>query len=630
MVGTVLDLRTIIQPDSLAKMIGNTYQQYNSFRIGWVEDKRELRNYVFATSTRTTTNNQLPWKNSTTIPKLCQIRDNLHANYMAALFPQAEWFKWEGSEADAEIAQTRKVIQSYIQNKVEQSNFEQTVSQLIYDYIDYGNVFATTIWVQESSVDPDTGETILGYIGPKIVRISPFDMIFNPTANEFSQTPKIIKVVKSLGEIIKDVENYPDGDAKDLASYALNRARDVRRTFAGVSPADIAKSESFLIDGFGDMKQYYGSGLVEILTLYGDLYDVESGELYQDHEITVIDRAYVLSKKPNPFWRKNGVIKHAGWRLRPDNLYAQGPLDNLVGMQYRIDHLENLKADAFDLYAFPVMKIKGYVEDFDYAPNERIYLGDEGDVEFMRPDATALSADTMIEKLEMKMEEMAGAPREAMGIRTPGEKTAYEVQNLQNAASRLFQNKISYFEDMIIDPLLNDMLELARRNLPVSDLVRFFNDKQDVVEFIKVTRDDLSASGKIKPMGANHFAQRNMIIQNLTNFANSAMGQDPAINVHMSGKRLAHVFEELFDIEQYGIVKDNIRVIEQAETQQLAQAASQSLQQQDATPGLNESPPIPGSSDTTRNGITGEPPIGEPLTPAPNQRQRPIQTLPGR
>jgi hypothetical protein len=26
-----------------------------------------------------------------------------------------------------------------------------------------------------------------------------------------------------------------------------------------------------------------------------------------------------------------------------------GPLDNLVGLQYRIDHLENAKADALDL-----------------------------------------------------------------------------------------------------------------------------------------------------------------------------------------------------------------------------------------------------------------------------------------
>lgn len=591
MVGKVLDINSIITPDGMALNIGNVYHSYNNFRMNWAAEKSELRNYIFATDTKTTSNNKLPWKNNTTIPKLCQIRDNLHANYMAALFPQSDWMKWEGADADAETITTRNVIQAYIQNKVEQSGFKQTISQLIYDYIDYGNVFATTTWIAESSKD-EKGETIIGYVGPKIIRISPLDTTFNPTVNEFTDSPKIIRGLKSIGEIIKQVENDPDEDNKKLATYALDRARDVRRKLAGVSASDIAKTQAYLIDGFGDITQYYGSGLVETLTFYGDLYDVEANKLYEDHIITVIDRAYVLSKKPNPYWRKQGVIKHAGWRLRPDNLYAQGPLDNLVGMQYRIDHLENLKADAFDLYAFPVMKIKGYVEDFDYGPSEKIYIGDDGDVEFMRPDAAALSAETMIDRLEARMEEMAGAPREAMGIRTPGEKTAYEVQNLQNAASRLFQNKINYFEEMIIDPLLNDMLELARRNLPISDLVRFFNDKDNVVEFIKVTKEDLVSAGKIRPTGAAHFAQRNMMVQNLTNFANSALGQDPAINVHMSGKKIAHAIEDLFDLKKYDIVSDNIRVSEQAETQQLAQAASQDLQTQDATPGLSESAPL--------------------------------------
>ena len=120
-----------------------------------------------------------------------------------------------------------------------------------------------------------------------------------------------------------------------------------------------------------------------------------------------------------------------------------GPLDNLVGMQYRLDHLENLKADVFDLIAHHVLKIKGHVEDFDYGPGETIYVGDEGDVEFMRPDVTALNADMQIDRLEAKMEDMVGAPKQAMGIRTPGEKTKFEVQTLDNASSRIFQSKIN-------------------------------------------------------------------------------------------------------------------------------------------------------------------------------------------
>jgi len=97
---------------------------------------------------------------------------------------------------------------------------------------------------------------------------------------------------------------------------------------------------------------------------------------------------------------------------------AMGPLDNLVGMQYRIDHLENLKADVFDLIAFPPIKQKGYVEDWNWGPGEKIFMAEDADVESLAPDTTALNADQQIHELEMQMEEMAGAPKEAMGIRS--------------------------------------------------------------------------------------------------------------------------------------------------------------------------------------------------------------------
>src|SRR5258708_9446601 len=93
------------------------------------------------------------------------------------------------------------------------------------------------------------------------------------------------------------------------------------------------------------------------------------------------------------------------------------------------------------------------------------------------PDGKALSGNLEIENLERLMEEMAGAPREAMGFRTPGEKTKYEVQSLENAAARLFQNKIKQFEEQIIEPLLNAMLELARRNLTGPTVIKVFDDE---------------------------------------------------------------------------------------------------------------------------------------------------------
>ena len=64
----VLDIEHLLQPDTLAGEIASKWQQWHSHRTNWINEKKELRNYIFATDTRTTTNNKLPWSNSTTTP----------------------------------------------------------------------------------------------------------------------------------------------------------------------------------------------------------------------------------------------------------------------------------------------------------------------------------------------------------------------------------------------------------------------------------------------------------------------------------------------------------------------------------------------------------------------------------
>jgi len=571
------DVEQFLDRDRLAVTIANNWTEWQGLRKEWESEKRELRNYIFATDTTKTTNASLPWKNKTTLPKLTQIRDNLHANYMAALFPNDEWLSWSGDDEDSVAMDKRKAIEFYMKNKLNNSGFRNTISKLILDYIDYGNSYSGITYVNESKSDPITGEVIQGYVGPRLYRISPFDIVFNPTTASFEESPKIIRSIKSLGELKKNVLNNPElGYSQEVIDRILNN----RKAYTQLDPSDRAKSEGFSVDGFGSIEQYYNSGYVELLEFQGDIYDQDTDTLYEDHIITVIDRSYIVRLEPNKSWLGEGYIRHVGWRTRPDNLLAMGPLDNLVGMQYRIDHLENLKADVFDLIAHPVMKIRGYVEDFEYGPGERIYAGDDGDVDFMRPDTTALSADMQIRELENKMEEFAGAPKQAMGIRTPGEKTAYEVQALENAAGRTFQNKITHFEELFIEPQINAMFEMSRRHLDGADIIRVMDDDFGVASFLTVTKEDITARGKLYPRGARHFAKQAQLIQNLTQFANSSIGQDPAVNVHISGKRMAQLAEELLGVDKFGLVQENVRIMEQQETQRIMQSAQQQLQQE--------------------------------------------------
>jgi hypothetical protein len=571
MAGTNIDLDMLLDPHSMAVEISQQWTDWNNARRQKIEEWKELRNYIYATDTRTTSNSKLPWTNSTTTPKLTQIADNLHANYFAALFPQKRWFRFEANDQESDTKNKRDVIQSYMQNKIRQSDFENTVSRILNDYIQYGNCFATVDFTRDY-IEMD-GEIIVNYVGPKLVRISPFDICFNPLAPNFSESPKIIRSIVTLGEIARKIEESVDNAyMADVMDKMM-----VNRTSTVIQDVDVTKSQGFIADGFSNIKEYYDSNYVEILTFYGDIYDKDTKTFHKNRVITVVDRAYVLSNEQNPSWLGKSAVFHAGWRERPDNLYAMGPLDNLVGMQYRIDHLENLKADVFDQIAYPIMKIRGDVEDFDFEPGSRIYMGEEGDVGYLMPDSTALNADFQIQNLEGKMEMMAGAPREAMGIRSAGEKTAFEVQQLMTAAGRIFQHKTAHFERVFLEPILNAMLEVSRRNMNVSDTIRVFDDATGAVLFKTITKDDITAKGKIVPVGARHFAERARRIQNLTQLYQIKLS-DPTVSAHLSGKEFARILSE--ELGEPELFSENISVSEQLETQQQMQEAEAINQEQ--------------------------------------------------
>lgn len=584
---TVLEIQSMLSPEDMASNVVMYWDTWRNQRSTWQAEKQEVRNYIFATDTTTTSNSTLPWKNKTTLPKLCQIRDNLHANYNSALFPNDDWLKWEGYTQDAEEKEKRKAIQAYMSNKVREGGLRTEVSKLLLDYIDTGVAIADTIWVDERKVDPDTGETIQGYVGPKVVRISVDDIVFDPTARAFTNAPKITRTIKSLGQLELQAEHSND----EYFKQAVQEARELRVGLGGYSIDDFNKAVAYSVDGFGSLYEYYSSGYVELLEFEGTLYDNESGRLLDDYIITIMDRRSVVRKVPIPAWKRGGHKCMISWRKRPDNLYGMGPLDNLVGLQYRVDHLENLKADMGDMILAPPIKVIGDVDEFEWAPFEEIHIAEGGDVVPMPPAAQAFAANFEIDRILNLMEEMAGAPKQAMGIRTPGEKTAFEVQSLENAAGRIFQEKTTQFEIEFLEPLLNNMLELAKRHINGMDLVRVMDDDLGVTEFLEVTKEDITAKGKLRPVGARHFSARAQMLQNLSGIANSGVWGE--IRSHVSSKQLAKIVEDSLQLQRFDLFGENVRIFEDVETQRLVNQATEDLEVEAQTPLEGEEDEIP-------------------------------------
>jgi len=505
------------------------------------------------------------------------------------MFPKRKWLLWEGASPADEDQEKRLAIESYMAWVVDRNEFYDEIEKLILDYIDFGNCFATVDWVDYTGTVEGEGNSSspgkqVGYVGPMVRRISPLDLVFNPAASNFAETPKIVRSMISIGEVKEMLErnsinDQDKADAEELWSYM----KEIRRIASGHDGTTTTKDRIYEVAGFGTYRDYLMADYAEVLTFYGDIYDRDTDTFKRNVVIKIVDRHKIISENNNPSYFGTAPIWHAGWRVRPDNLWAMGPLDNLVGMQYRIDHLENLKADVFDLVAFPLQKIKGYVDPFTWGPMEKVYVGDDGDVELMSPDVQALNADNQIAILEAKMEEMAGAPKEALGFRTPGEKTAYEVQRLENAASRIFQSKIVQFERTILEMLLNGMLESARRNLDKST-IRVFDNEFKIAVFSQLSAEDITGNGRLKPIAARHFAEQAQMVQNLTSFYGSAVGQDPLINVHFSGVQTARLFEHLLDLEGYNIVMPYIRLTEQSEAQKQANVNEEQVARTNETP----------------------------------------------
>ena len=617
MTGKSLELLNVISPDLLATRLTERYLEWEYLRQQKKNDWEEIRRYVYATDTAYTTSGKLPWKNRTTLPKLCHIRDNLYSNYTATLFPKRKWLIWEANEKDANSVAKRDSIINYMSWCIEQPAFKHEIDKVILDYIDFGNCFATVEWVDQRVQRDD--KTQAGFVGPMVRRISPLDMVMNPTAENFLESPKFVRSVISMGELRNLLGRLSNDENKEQYEELYDYLKNIRfhaRTFQGDW---IQRDNLYRMDGFTSFRAYLLSDFVEVLTFYGDWYDYINDNFQKNRVITVVDRHKLVGNVPNASFYGYPPIFHAPWRKKQENLWGMGPLDNLIGMQYRLDHIENMKSDIVDLTSYPIQKIKGFVEDYVWQPGEKIFIGDEGDVELVQPQINFQQMDFDLQRYQAQMEEMAGAPKEAMGFRSPGEKTKYEVQRLENAASRVYQNKINQFEEQVIEPILNAMLELARRNMVGATTIRVFDDEFKIATFQTLTVEDITGVGRIKPVAARHFAEQAELVQNLTNLTGSGLWQSVA--PHFSGVKLAKILEDIFDLKDYEVVTPYVALAEQADAQRQVQALQETLHQEAGTAtGRGIDYDMDGSFNL------GKPDRGEPFN---LKRQPPANAEPG-
>jgi len=541
---------------TLAGSIFNLWTEWKGAR-SLAEDRwTETKKYVYATSTRDTTNAKNGWSNTVNRPKLYHIFNNLLVNTDASLFPNRDWLEFYGNDDESNSKEKRQAALAYLNTKHRLSNFRKTMRTLESDWILYGNCFAGIEYVNEFSINPVTGEKTPAFVGSRPYRISPYDIVMNPKAVDFAHSPKIVRSYTTIGELERSSQENPSlgYDASVLQMMKDDRLKTESAELDG------SKNDSFVPDGFGGNSQYYRSGHTKLYEFYGDIYDIETDTLLQNYMITVADGIHVLRKVQLNTFSGTPNIYQGVWKERPDNLWGMGPLDNLVGLQYRINHLENAKSDAFDNMLDPDFVFIGDVEVEKVGAATYYHVSESGNVKTLAPDTTVLNADFQIANLEEAMELYANAPREALGIRSPGEKTAFEVSTLTNAANRGFEYQTSIFSDFLED-IVNGELESAVVNLHTSDIVSVVDNDFGVEEFIRITREDLVSNGKVVPVGAREFSRKQRISQQLAAFYQTGLA-DPEVQQHFPATKIASLWSDLLDFEDlyepYGRIPERL------------------------------------------------------------------------
>ena len=585
---TILALLT---PTKMADEISNMWDTYKSARASWEAEVLEIRNYKYATSTNTTEVGTNSYANSTTVPKLSQIAMNLQANYTAHLFSNPKWAQFEAFDRAATDKEARKLVEAYVRTKVKRKDYEDVFNKLLIDWIDTGVCFAQQRYITETYID-GLGHTKMLYQGCILERVSPEDIVFDVTATSFAKSAKIIRKMYSLGDIRGEIDENPDSPftheiLEEMRTTRMNiRSSGVLGSTRGID----WKSETLTKAGLGSLLTYMRGDMVEVLEFYGDFYSVESGEYLKNHKIIVIDKRKVIFSEPIRSRNGSQHIYMSGWEDRADTLMAMSPLARLVGMQYKLDKLENQRADAFDEIIHPITVEKGDVEFHGErgAPGGRYVTDEKGEVSILRPDTTVLNADFQMQNSMAIMEEMAGSPRNSSGFRTPGEKTKFEVQFLENGGNRIFRNKTNKFEKEMIELVLNDMVEIAMDNMGETDLVSTEGTGEfKVEEFLAVSKEDLNISGKLHARGSRLFAEKANALQNLL-----GVFATPAFNLiapHTSRLKLTNAIEELADLEGLDLFLPNIGVQEDAQTQRMLNQTQQSTGEIDA---VNADEPI--------------------------------------
>lgn len=571
---TATALGSFVTNSDKAAFITRLFTEWDAAKAPAVTKWREVEAYRYATDTHSLPNSTGAFTHSTHTPVVAAIGQDLEAILLQVVMPHEDWFTFEPMDAQSASRDQRKVLVSYLKNRHALNGYADEVAKLRSDLVTYGVCFSQVTHVNEKREGKE------GYVGPKVSRISPYDIVFDPTAMSFEKTPKIIREIITLGELFKR------GESGDFDNELVQKLLKERGNFAN-SDAGEDKNEQYVPLGFGTYQQYIQSGFIELLWFYGDVYDSESMTLHTSKCIVVADDSEVLLDTDIGTVSGYPHIHQSVWQKLPDNLWGMGPLENIIGLNYQVNHRENAKSEALDRLIYPDKVYQGDVEEmYDEETGQVTYLAPEGGgVAELAVNTQFFSFDLHIDRLTHSARSAARLPSDLTGFRSQGEKTLGEVTALTDGGMRGFIDKAADFERSSLEKHLKSEVELAHEHF--GDALKVPNKSEaGFIEMLNITQKDLAINGLLVPRGAKRFARKNQLLASVVQLSATPLME--LAGLHFSGKGAATLIEELLELQDTKLFEEYAQIIEQGEAQQVSNQIEQSGAMQATQPGLEE------------------------------------------
>lgn len=548
-------------PAMKASAITSQYRQWENTRTTAANFWKEIDSYIYSTDTNQLVGVEQNFDHTTHIPVVAELKDDLDALMFTTLFPHDDWLGWRMDHPDSIQKDKQLKVTNYVKNRFSLNGFREVMMKCVSDFDSYGNCFAQVSYVDETNAN---GE---GYVGPRITRISPYDIVFNPAAKSFEKATPIIREVIDFGEFAHRASLDQNWNQEVVEEVLANR-----RTGTSSHISNTFKEQQYIPAGFTSIFEYLKSGFVEVLWFYGDVFDLETQTLHRDMCIGVVDGREILFELENV---RSGIF-HAGDILQPDNLWAMSSLSRVIGMNFQINHRENAKAHAMDRFIYPDKVLLGDVGPmFDDVTGAITYVGTENaQVSDIVPDTTVLTYNNEVAQYLSLARSAVRLPPQLAGFRSPGEKTLGEVNMLQEGAFKGIVNKAERFEISFLEPIVKEVLRQGNEHLDRA-LEIVTDTAEGVPNIISITKDDLDSSGTLVPYGARRFARDLQQFQTLNLLANSNLGA--LVGKHLDTFKLAESVERLGGFGKYEIFSRNRQIEESLEDQAQAAAAEQAL-----------------------------------------------------